>query len=84
MLRSWRFNRMLIAALLCLWAAVTFGIPYFSQNLKFTFLGWPFGFWVAAQGALLVYLLIVALYAWIMNHRDALQERMHKSHDGTS
>lgn len=83
MLRSWRFNRMLIAALLCVWAAVTFVIPYFSQNLKFTFLGWPFGFWVAAQGALLVYLLIVAVYAWIMNRHDALQERMHKSHDGT-
>lgn len=28
---------------------------------------WPLDFWTAAQGAMLVYLLLVALYAWLVN-----------------
>ncbi len=29
--------------------------------------GWPFHYWLGAQGALLVFVMIVALYAWLMN-----------------
>lgn len=66
----WRDNRRLTAALLLLWFAVTFGGTYFARELDFRFAGWPFGFWLAAQGALLVFLAIVAGYAWRMRAID--------------
>lgn len=71
--RYWRFNRWLIAAGLLLGFVVTFGMGWFARELDFVFFGWGFSFWVAAQGALLVYLLIVTGYAWIMNRLDARQ-----------
>jgi putative solute:sodium symporter small subunit len=38
-------------------------------------LGWPFAYWLAAQGALLAFVAIVAVYAWAMKRlqpEDAL------------
>lgn len=68
--RYWRINTWLIAAGLLLGFVVTFGVAFLARELAFDFLGWPFSFWVAAQGALLVYLLIVTAYAWFMNRLD--------------
>jgi putative solute:sodium symporter small subunit len=70
-LRGWAWNRRFIAGLLCLWIAVTFIVPYFARDLSFKILAWPFSFWMTAQGTLLVYLAIVAIYGWVMNRRDA-------------
>ncbi|TFZ08621.1 DUF4212 domain-containing protein [Ramlibacter humi] len=55
------------AALLLVWAAVTFGVGWFARDLQFSVGAWPFGYWMAAQGALLVFIAIVAGYAWAMN-----------------
>ena len=52
--QHWRHNKRLTLALLLLWALVTFGAPFYAHRLSFSVLGWPFGFWAAAQGALLV------------------------------
>ena len=52
--------------LLALWAGVSFGSVFFARSLDFTVLGWPFGYWLAAQGALLAFVAIVAVYAWAM------------------
>ena len=49
---------------------MTFGVGYFARALSFSFLGWPFSFWVGAQGAMLVYGLIIGFYAWYMNRLD--------------
>jgi putative solute:sodium symporter small subunit len=68
--RYWRKNRLVIAVLLLLWFAVTFGVSYFARFLNFRFFGWPFSFWMAAQGALVVYCLIIGFYAWYMNRLD--------------
>ncbi|MFI5445441.1 DUF4212 domain-containing protein [Polaromonas sp. UC242_47] len=68
--RYWRKTRMLTALLLLAWFGVTFGVSYFARALSFTFLGWPFSFWMGAQGALLVYGLIIGFYAWYMNRLD--------------
>lgn len=70
----WKRNQQLIAVLLLLWAVVTFGVPYFAVYLHFKIWGSPFSFWMAAQGALLVYLAIVAYYGWAMNRLDARQQ----------
>ena len=66
----WRSNLRLIGLGLLLGFVVTFGVSYFARALDFHFWGWNFSFWVAAQGALLVYLLIVVGYAWLMNRLD--------------
>ena len=72
--RYWRRNLRLTGALLALWCLVTFGVGYFARDLSFSFFGWPFSFWVASQGALLVYLLIVVGYAWQMRREDEAAE----------
>ncbi|MCY1477792.1 putative solute:sodium symporter small subunit [compost metagenome] len=45
-------------------------VAWFARDLRFDFFGWPFSFWVGAQGALVVYVLMAALYAWRMNRAD--------------
>ena len=68
--RYWRKNLRITGLLMGVWFGVTFGLVYFARDITFTFFGWPFSFWVAAQGALLVYCLIVWFYARYMNRLD--------------
>lgn len=62
---------LLTLSLLLLWGAVTFGVAWYARDLSFEFFGWPFSFWVGAQGALLVYCAIVWTYARVMNRHEA-------------
>ena len=66
----WRSNLRLTSVLLAVWFAVTFGVAYFARELDFNFFGWPFSFWVAAQGALIVYVAITWYYARAMERLD--------------
>lgn len=68
--RHRRLSLRITALLLAIWLAVTFGVGYLARDLSFDFFGWPFSFWVAAQGALVVYVLIVSYYARYMNRLD--------------
>lgn len=69
--RYWRRNLLLTSGLLVLWGLVTFAVAYFARDLSFDFFGWPFAFWVAAQGAPALYVLIIAVYARTMDRLDA-------------
>lgn len=66
----WRKNLNITAWLLALWFVVTFAVSFFARELSFSFFGWPFSFWVAAQGSLLVYLFVIWFYARTMNRLD--------------
>jgi putative solute:sodium symporter small subunit len=66
----WRRNLRVTALLLAVWFAVTFGVGWFARDLAFDFFGWPFSFYMAAQGAQIVYVLIIAFYARYMNRLD--------------
>jgi putative solute:sodium symporter small subunit len=66
----WRKNLRITGILLFIWFFVTFVLGYFARDLDFKFFGWPFSFWVAAQGALIVYVLIIGFYARYMNRLD--------------
>lgn len=66
----WRKNLNITAILLAIWFVVTFVVGYFARELSFNFFGWPFSFWVGAQGALVVYVVIIGYYAWYMNKLD--------------
>lgn len=68
--RYWRKNLRVTGLLLSIWFVVTFVVAYFARELSFSVFGWPFSFWVGAQGALVVYLLIIGFYAWYMNRLD--------------
>ncbi len=66
----WRKNLNITAILLGLWFVVTFVVTFFARDLNFNFFGWPFSFWVAAQGSLVVYVAIIWYYAHYMNKLD--------------
>jgi putative solute:sodium symporter small subunit len=66
----WSKNLQITALLLGIWFFVTFVVVFFARELTFSFFGWPFSFWVAAQGALVVYCLIIWFYARYMNKLD--------------
>jgi putative solute:sodium symporter small subunit len=66
----WSKNLRITSVLLAIWFVVTFVVAYFARELSFAFGGWPFSFWVAAQGALIVYMLIIWYYARTMNRLD--------------
>ena len=68
--RYWQRTQRLTGALLLFWFTVTFAIGFGARSLSFNFFGWPFSFWAAAQGALLVYVAIIAFYAYAMNKFD--------------
>lgn len=66
----WNKTLTITAVLLVIWFVVTFVAAYFARSLTFNFFGWPFSFWVAAQGALIVYCLLIWFYARYMNRLD--------------
>jgi putative solute:sodium symporter small subunit len=69
----WRKTRRLTLQLLLAWFLVTFGSIFFARELSsLVVFGWPFPFYIAAQGAILVYVLIVAVYAWRMQRLDKI------------
>lgn len=69
--RYWQKTLGLTGLLLTVWFLVTFVAPFFSAALnQFTFLGLPLGYFIAAQGSLVVYILLIGLYAYLMNRLD--------------
>lgn len=66
----WRKNLNITALLLLVWFFVTFVIGYFARDLSFSFFGWPFSFYMGAQGSLIIYCAIIWYYARYMNNLD--------------
>ena len=67
----WQRTRRLTALLLALWLATTFCTVFFARELAtLSVLGWPLSFYLAAQGASLIYLAILGAYAFGMNRFD--------------
>jgi putative solute:sodium symporter small subunit len=69
-LAYWRALLKKTAWLLAIWFLVTYVIGYYAEALSFNFFGWPFSFWVGAQGSLIIYVLIIWYYARTMNRMD--------------
>ena len=63
-------NLRLTALLLAVWLFVTFGVTFYGRSLGGVFFGWPFSFWMAAQGALIVYVVLIAVYSVVMSRID--------------
>jgi putative solute:sodium symporter small subunit len=69
--RYWRFNVALIAVLMTIGFAASFVVPIFARTLAdVRFAGFSLPFYVGAQGAILVYVLLVAMYIVLMQRAD--------------
>ena len=78
--KYWRHARTLTLILLAIWLLTTISVVAFARQLATVSLwGWPLHYYFASQGATLVYLAIVGVYAWIMQRLDAAVNR--ESHD---
>ncbi len=67
----WRKNLRITALLLAIWFVATFVVIYYARELAtINFFGWPLSFYMAAQGSLIIYVLIIGFYAMYMNKLD--------------
>ncbi|WP_130011338.1 DUF4212 domain-containing protein [Serinicoccus sediminis] len=69
----WRRNVRLMSVLLVIWALVSFGagILFVDALNAVSIFGIPLGFWFAQQGAIIVFVLLIAFYVWRMDKLDA-------------
>ncbi|HLL10315.1 MAG TPA: DUF4212 domain-containing protein [Rubrivivax sp.] len=68
----WRRTKRLTLALGGLWLAVNLAVPWFARELNaWQWFGFPLGYWLAAEGALFVYLAIIVVYALAMDRYEA-------------
>ncbi|WP_308410376.1 DUF4212 domain-containing protein [Burkholderia sp. WAC0059] len=69
--RYWRFNLALIAVLMALGFAVSFLVPLFADRLeRIRFMGLNLPFYFGAQGSILIYVALVAVYIVLMQRAD--------------
>ncbi|KAB8334092.1 DUF4212 domain-containing protein [Scytonema tolypothrichoides VB-61278] len=68
----WRANTALIRNLLIVWALVSlvFSILLVQPLNAVRFFGVPFGFWMAQQGSILIFVVLIFIYAFQMDKLD--------------
>ena len=68
----WRYNVTLTTVLLIIWFVVTFVISGVMAGWlnNYTIIGFPLGYYMAAQGSLAIFVLEIAVYAYLMNKKD--------------
>lgn len=81
----WRRSRMLTGALLLLWLVTGFATAFYARQLAtLTLFGWPLSFYLAAQGASLIYLGILGGYALFMRRLDRRFAQRLAQHDASA
>jgi len=69
--KYWRKTLHLTGSLLLVWCLLTFAGGYYAAELnRFEFFGFPLGFYLFAQGALIAFLIIIAIYVKRMQTLD--------------
>ena len=68
----WRYNVRLTTWLLVIWFVVTYIISGLMAGWlnQFVILGFPLGYYMAAQGSLAIFVIEIAVYALLMNRLD--------------
>jgi putative solute:sodium symporter small subunit len=73
----WRFNLALIGVLMLIGFAVSFGVPLLSRSLvTIKIAGFPLPFYVGAQGAIVVYVVLTLVYIVLMQFADTRLQRV--------
>ena len=71
----WHKNLVITAILLVIWFIVTYVEAWFARDLnQYSFLGFPLAFYMSAQGSLIIYVVLIGIYAWYMNRLDVEYE----------
>jgi len=67
----WHRNLKLTWILLAIWFVVTYVVAFFAPGLNnIVILGFPLGYYMGAQGSLIVYVVLIVVYARKMNAMD--------------
>lgn len=68
----WRKNVVIIGTLLGIYVVVSLvgGIILAEPLFKITFGGVPFSFWIAHQGAILIFVALIFYYSWRLDKLD--------------
>ena len=67
----WHKNLVITSILMVVWFIATFVVGWYARELNgTTILGFPLGFYMAAQGSLIIYVVIIFIYARYMNALD--------------
>jgi putative solute:sodium symporter small subunit len=67
----WSKNLRLTAVLLAIWFVATFVVIWFAKELnEIVIAGFPLAFYMGAQGALIIYVVVIWYYAQRMNQMD--------------
>jgi len=70
----WRANIRLMLALLLVWFLVSFGCGILLLDFlnQYHLFGFKLGFWFSQQGSIFVFVALIFVYAWRMNHLDKI------------
>ena len=75
----WRRNLNITMVLAAIWFVVTYVMGFFARELAtIVIFGWPLSFYMAAQGSLIIYVVIIWYYARKMAQLD----REYDVHEG--
>lgn len=68
----WRASIKIVFAILVVWFLVSYGCGIlFKEKLDSISIGGaPFGFWMAQQGSIIVFVLLLIAYSFLMNKLD--------------
>lgn len=67
----WRENRLYMIVILFIWAVVSYGASLIAGYLNsIVVFGFPFGYYMAAQGSLIVFVILNLFYSLKMNETD--------------
>jgi len=72
--RYWKRNLRLLLVFLAIWWIVSYGAGILwadsLNGITIPGTGFPLGFWFAQQGSIYVFVVLIFLYAWLMNRLD--------------
>lgn len=71
-MRYWKTNLRYICVLLAIWFSVSYlaGILFADALDRVRIGGFPLGFWFANQGSEITFVILIAVYVWLMNNLD--------------
>ena len=74
--QHWRATRSLMIVHLAIWFIFSYVVHWFAPELnRASFFDWPLGFYMAAQGSLIVFVVQLFIFAW-QQHRIDLRYGM--------
>jgi putative solute:sodium symporter small subunit len=67
----WAYNVRLTAIILGIWFVVTYVCAFFAAELNsIVIFGFPMGYYMGAQGSLIIFVILIFWYAFRMNAAD--------------